>query len=115
MKIVLSILLSLVMYISQAGDLDSWKKMLSEDKAIGLDIRSYPELKLNPAEGAVHLSYFGFSQDKIKALNMDPNKTILVFCESGGRASKALDDLKKAGFSKVINIKDWRTWNKIKN
>ena len=98
-----------------AGDLESWKQLLNENKAVGLDIRTYPETKLNSAKGAVHLSFFDFNEKTLNKLKIDKDKTVLVFCESGGRASKAVKELNKAGYSKVINIKDWRTWNKLKN
>ena len=112
MKYLLIFLLSLNVF---AGELDSWKQLLKEDKAVGLDIRTYPETKLNSAKGAIHLSYFDFSEKNLNKLKIDKEKTVLVFCESGGRASKAIKELNKAGYSKVINIKDWRTWNKLKN
>lgn len=112
MKILFILLFSLNIF---AGDLDSWKELVKEGKAVGLDIRTYPETKLNSAKGSVHLSYFDFNEKNLNKLKIDKEKTVLVFCESGGRASKAIKDLNKAGFTKVINIKDWRTWNKIKN
>lgn len=96
-----------------ADNLDDWRKMINEKKAIGLDLRTFAETKLNSAKGAKHLSYFDLNQKNIEKLKIDKNKTVLLFCESGGRASKSIDTFKKAGYSNVINIKDWRTWNKI--
>lgn len=115
MKKILLILSLLFSFSLFADNMSDWKKMIKEQKAIGLDVRTLAETKLNAAEGSKHLSYFGISKEKIKDLNLDKEKTIMVFCESGGRAGKSVKNLKEAGFKNVINIGDWRTWNKINN
>ena len=104
------ILLNLSVY---SNNLAEWEEMINGDKAVGLDVRTFAEVKINPAKGSKHLSYFDLNEKNINKLNIDKRKTVLLFCESGGRAGKSLDILKKAGYSKTVNIKDWRTWNKI--
>lgn len=97
---------------SQSGESRDYAKELKAGSAVGLDVRSAKELQTNPAPGALHIPIKSLSS-RLKEL--DKNKTILVFCEVGGRASIAKGLLKIKGFKEVINIKDWRTWNKITN
>lgn len=80
---------------------------------IGLDVRSNRELIVNPAPGAIHISMKELDPNSIKALPKD--KLIKIFCESGGRASRALKFLKTQGYSKLKNIGSWREWNQLKN
>ena len=80
---------------------------------IGLDVRTAGELVSNPAPGAIHISISDLTRESIKRLPKD--KTIKIFCESGGRAGKAKHLLEANGLSKVENIGSWREWNKLNN
>lgn len=85
-------------------------QMVSTQEAVGLDVRTPEEIENNPSPGAIHIP---ISEVEGRLGEIDKNKTILVFCESGGRASRVEKLLKDKGFTKVQNITDWRTWNKI--
>lgn len=86
--------------------------MINKKEAVGLDVRSSVEVKLFEANGSVHIPV-GDLEERMGEL--DKSKTILVFCESGGRAGSAKNLLSSKGFKNVINVKDWRTWRKIRD
>ena len=92
------------------SQLTIWGKAVQHGEAIGLDVRTAGEVESHPTHGATHIPISDL-ESKIKTLNK--SKRIYVFCESGGRAGRALNTLKSHGFKNVENIKDWRTWNKI--
>lgn len=77
---------------------------------IGLDVRSQGEYKSNGSSEAKNIPIDTLAS---RLDELDKDKEILVFCESGGRASKAKKILEDNGFSQVTNIKDWRAWNQI--
>lgn len=116
-----NLLLPLVLVISYfafaGGDLaessiQGYQKMLAQGEAIGVDVRSSVELKLFEAKGAKHIP---IGDLEAQLTSLDKSKTYLVFCESGGRAGAALKTMKQAGFKKVINLKDWRNWRKVRD
>lgn len=95
--------------------IESFHKMITEGKAIGLDVRSSPELLVFEANGATHIPISDLTEKAAAIEKIDKEKTILVFCEAGGRAAKAKEVLTKKGFKNVLNIKDWRNWRKIRD
>jgi rhodanese-related sulfurtransferase len=80
-------------------------------KVIGIDVRTGLELKINASPGAVHIPLMKLQSSE--KLPRDKSKEIYVFCESGGRSAKAQKILKSLGYSKVKDVTDWRTWNKL--
>jgi rhodanese-related sulfurtransferase len=89
----------------------TYKQLVSEKKAVGLDVRSSLEIKVFEADGSTHIPIGDLDE---RAKELDKSKTILIFCESGGRAGAAVRSLKSKGFKNVFNVKDWRTWRKIR-
>ena len=79
---------------------------------IGLDVRTLEETKENPASQAIHIPLAQLNAETTKNLNKD--REIYVFCESGRRADIAKKILIKLGHRDVINISSWRDWNKMK-
>ncbi|HDZ58158.1 MAG TPA: MBL fold metallo-hydrolase [Pseudomonas xinjiangensis] len=74
-----------------------------------LDVRSPNEVTNGWVPGAKHI-FVAHLADQLDEL--DPNKTIAIYCGSGYRASIAASILKKAGFSDVANIPgSWAAWN----
>lgn len=86
--------------------------LIQNKDVVGIDVRSLGEIKSNPAEGSIHIP-LGEIEAGVKEL--DKNKHYVVFCESGMRATMAIKQMKSLGFEKVSNIRDWRSWNKLKN
>lgn len=87
-------------------------KLLDSGELIGIDVRSRAEVAVNPASKALNIP-LGDIKSKIKELNKD--KTYIIFCESGGRASFAIGQLKRAGIEKVYSLGTWRKWNEAIN
>ena len=78
---------------------------------IGIDVRSWPERKLNPAPESLAIST-GDLEEELAEKKIKKDQEIAVFCESGVRAEKAKKVLEKLGYDKVKNIGSWRDWNK---
>lgn len=112
--IALLIITALFLYLkktSMLSDAEIKKIKTSSSDYIGIDVRSDFEIRINKADGSIHIPL-----DKIQSSDLlpeDKNKKILVFCESGARSNQALKILKTMGYSNVENIGDWRTWQKI--
>lgn len=96
--------------VKRQDQVSDYSKVLKQDKALGLDVRSVGEFKQNGSDLALNIP---ISELPNRVNELDENKTIFVFCESGGRSMIAKELLQMKGFKKVINIKDWRTWNEI--
>ena len=77
--------------------------MNSESEALVLDIRTAAEFKSGHIKGAKNtpLADFASSVDK---LNDDKDKTVLVYCNTGNSATRALKLLKNAGYEKINNL-----------
>lgn len=71
---------------------------LIKSGAIILDVRSNLESRRGTAEGAVNIPFLKL---KSKLDKLPKDKTIIVYCGTGGRADKALNILQKAGFNAV--------------
>lgn len=87
-------------------------KSYKNTKVIGIDVRFLSELKSNPAGQALHIPLGNLGDSVDSKVNKEAE--IFVFCEAGYRAEKAKNILTKLGYKKVTNIKDWRTWNKVR-
>ena len=71
---------------------------LIKSGAIILDVRSNLESRRGTAEGAVNIPFLKLKSNLDK---LPKDKTIIVYCGTGGRADKALNILQKAGFNAV--------------
>lgn len=87
-------------------------RLIKDQAVIGIDVRSLGEVQANPAQGSIHIP---MGEIASKANDLDKSKHYVVFCESGMRAGVVIKQLKSLGFEKVSNIRDWRSWNKLKN
>lgn len=73
---------------------DKLNKIISEDNYIIVDVRTPEEYKESHIKDAINISY-----DKIdEKVELDKNKTILVYCKSGTRSKIAYDILNKLGY-----------------
>jgi len=78
-------------------------KILAEEEITVIDVRTPGEYQRGHVEGAILINFNenGF-QEKIAAL--DPSKSYLVYCHSGGRSSGAVKVMSKLGFTKVYHL-----------
>lgn len=68
-----------------------------------IDLRTPEELRKGKIAGAVVINFFGDDfEPAIEAL--DPNKTYLLYCASGGRSGETAQLLEKKGFKKIYNL-----------
>jgi len=88
-------------YTSDGGKVNAsifQSKMDTENKYILLDVRSPEEFATNHIKGAVNINVnFSEFEDKVKLL--DKSNTILVYCKSGGRSSKAFSSIQNLGYN----------------
>ena len=78
-------------------DVDNFR-VLIEDGAQLVDVRTYDEFEENRIGGALNIDVqkSGFIE-KADSL-LDKNKKVAVYCRSGRRSKKAVDLLRKAGY-----------------
>ena len=76
---------------------------LLEQDVLVLDVRTDAEWKAGHLTEAQHWPIAQLQQSKPASV-LDPDKPVLVYCKSGGRASKAGQQLVEAGFSQVYVV-----------
>ena len=68
-----------------------------------IDVRTPAEYNDGHIENAINIDYRSDSfRDEVGQL--DRNKSILIYCWSGGRSGSALEMMKELGFKKVYNM-----------
>ncbi|MBW3517872.1 rhodanese-like domain-containing protein [Flavobacterium sp. NKUCC04_CG] len=87
-------------YLLKAADFENqWKT----EKGLMLDVRTAAEFKEGHIEGAKNID---FLQDDFEAntAQLDKNQPIYVYCKSGGRSAKAIEKLRKQGFTNLYEL-----------
>ena len=92
------------------------KELIAKGNALVVDVRDAPEVQASgKVAGAVHVSrgMLEFradpdlpSHDK----NFSKDKTVILYCGSGGRAALAGKMLKELGYDKVYNLGGFKDW-----
>jgi len=92
------------------------KEMLAKGNAMMVDVRDAPEIEQSgKAAGAVHVSrgMLEFRADPDSPYH-DPSfsrdKTVIVYCASGGRSALAGKLLKDMGYERVYNLGGFKDW-----
>ena len=84
--------------------------------ALIVDVRDAPELQAGgKVKGAVHVSrgMLEFKADPKSPYHdpiFDPNKTVILYCASGGRSALSGKALKEIGFKDVRNLGAFKDW-----
>jgi rhodanese-related sulfurtransferase len=92
------------------------EEMLAAGHTLVLDVRDAPELeKSGKVAGAVHVSrgMLEFRADLDSPYhdkNFAKDKTVIVYCASGGRAALAGKVLKDMGYVQVYNLGAFKDW-----
>lgn len=92
------------------------REMIAKSKALVLDVRDAPELeKSGKVAGAVHhsrgmLEFRADPESPFFDKNFAKEKTIIVYCASGGRAALAGKVLKDMGYGQVYNLGAFKDW-----
>lgn len=72
------------------------------DNAVWIDVRSPGEFDQGHLEQATNIPWDGISAG-IQALGLESDRPIYLYCGSGKRAERALQQLQRDGYSQVIN------------
>ena len=89
-KVLLVLLLSFVLCGCGKSELD---KIIEEDDYIIVDVRTEAEYNEGHVVGSINVPH-----DRIESGNFDKDKTVIVYCKSGGRSKIAYDTLTKLGY-----------------
>jgi len=83
------------------------KRLVEEEGAVLLDVRTPEEHAEGHIEGSVNIAHDQIDAQLAeieKLTGGDKNKAIVVYCRSGGRAGKAKASLQAAGYTRVTNV-----------
>jgi len=72
------------------------------DNTVWIDVRTPSEFSQGHVGGATLIPWDGI-ETGIRALKLDKDTPIVLYCGSGGRAERAKDALPANGYSQVIN------------
>jgi rhodanese-related sulfurtransferase len=92
------------------------KEMMSRDNVIVVDVRDAKEVDASgKVAGAVHiprglLEFKADPDSPARDPNLDQDKTVIVYCASGGRSALAGKTLKDMGYDKVFNLGGFKDW-----
>jgi rhodanese-related sulfurtransferase len=78
--------------------------MKNDHTVILIDVRSKQEFSEGHLLGAINIPLNEFKQT-INQLNQNKKQTIIVYCQMGGRSSKAINLLKKMGYTNIYQLK----------
>ena len=79
---------------SEEKEMSSLDKILKEDNYIIVDVRTKEEYDTSHVKDSVNIPYDEIDEN----VELDKDKTILVYCKSGGRSSIAYNTLKDLGY-----------------
>ena len=92
------------------------KELISKGNALVVDVRDAPEVeKSGMIAGALHVSrgmleFRADPETQYHNPNFTKDKTILVYCASGGRSALSGKILKDMGYSSVFNLGAFKDW-----
>lgn len=77
-----------------------------EDSLVNIiDVRTAAEYDKSHIEGAINVSYFsGHFKRELKALDIDVDKTTLIYCETQHRSLFAAKQFYKIGYRTIIDL-----------
>ena len=110
--------LALTLLLSACGQGPSVVGSLSADallsappaNALILDVRTTDEFASGHVPGAINIPYDEVGR-RVEELGSDRDRTVVVYCESGGRAGKAEATLLASGFTDLVHLEgDMRAW-----
>jgi rhodanese-related sulfurtransferase len=92
------------------------REMIAKGNTLVVDVRDAPEVeKSGKVAGAIHVSrgMLEFRADPESPYH-DPNfvkdKTIILYCASGGRSALSGEALKDMGYDRVYNLGAFKDW-----
>ena len=91
------------------------KRLVGSPNVVFLDVRDGTEVALGKVKGALHVQR-GLLESKVDPASpgyvkeITPEKTLITYCASGGRAALAGQTLKEMGYTKVLNLGKFQDW-----
>ena len=91
------------------------KKLLGDPNVVFLDVRDGTEVANGKVKGALHVQR-GLLEGKVDPASpgyvkeITPEKTLITYCASGGRAALSGQTLKEMGYTKVFNLGKFQDW-----
>ena len=85
-------------------DINDAVKLINHEDALVLDVREASEFSSGHIANARHVP-LGQLKSRLTTLEAFKDRTIVVNCKSGNRSAMACGILRKAGFTKVYNLK----------
>ena len=95
---------------------DEAAALIAKGSALVVDVRDAPEVQASgKVKGAVHVSrgMLEFRADPELPSHdkaFDKNKTVIVYCASGGRSALSGKTLKDMGYAQVYNLGAFNDW-----
>jgi rhodanese-related sulfurtransferase len=92
------------------------REMIGKGNTLVVDVRDAPEVeKSGKIAGAVHVSrgMLEFRADPDSPYhdkNFGKDKTVILYCASGGRSALAAKTLQDLGYDKVYNVGAFKDW-----
>ena len=92
------------------------RQMIDKGNTLVVDVRDAPEVeKSGKIAGAVHVSrgmleFRADPESPYHDKNFAKDKTVILYCASGGRSALAAKVLKDMGFDQVYNVGAFKDW-----
>jgi len=92
------------------------REMIGNGNTLVVDVRDAPEVeKSGKVAGAVHVSrgmleFRADPESPYHDKNFAKDKTVILYCASGGRSALAAKVLKDMGYSQVYNVGAFKDW-----
>jgi len=95
---------------------DKARELIGGGNTLVVDVRDTPEVeKSGKVAGAVHVSrgmleFRADPESPYHDKNFSKDKTVILYCASGGRSALAGKALKDLGYDKVYNVGAFKDW-----
>jgi rhodanese-related sulfurtransferase len=92
------------------------REMIAQGNTLVVDVRDAPELEQSGrVAGAIHVSrgmleFRADPESPYHDRNFGRDKTVIVYCGSGGRAALSGKVLKEMGYERVYNLGAFKDW-----
>ncbi len=96
--------------------LEQAQELIAKGNALVVDVRDAPEVEQSgKVAGAVHvprgmLEFRADPESPYHDQNFAKDKTVIVYCASGGRSALSGQALKELGYSEVYNLGAFKDW-----
>lgn len=90
---------------AKAADIsvEQFAAQMNAENAIILDVRTPEEVAKGKIAGALEMDFYSDDFNE-QIATLDKNKTIFVYCASGGRSGKTMSKMSDMGFLEVYNL-----------